>query len=313
MAESDRIVVATASMRVVHDKQANLDKYLSFIEEASDQDANLLVLPEQSLQGYMFGVAHELGKDEYVYHHSNAESIPGPTTELIASEAERRGLTVVFGMTEQSDIGVIFNSAVIVAEGGLLGVYRKAHAPGDEAHIYRHGSVYPVFDTPVGRLGISICYDMAFPEVARCLTLGGADILVMPTAWPRFSNYEEAPEETSVAPLGEVHDVLCRARAIENQRWYVSSNQIGHDDRSLLDYYGHSGVVDPTGKWIAQVGYEEGLAVCEIEVEAGRVDAITGWFDLIRDRRPETYEAITNRFLYEPPLQLSEIKRGAAV
>jgi predicted amidohydrolase len=291
------VTIATASMRVVHDPAANLAKYLELMDEASGAD--LLVLPEQSLQGYMFGVSHEIGREEYEYHHANAEPLLGERTELLAREAERRGLVLVFGMTERGPLDLIFNTAVVLAGGEVAGAYRKAHAPGDETHIYRHGAEYPAIPTPVGRLGLSICYDMAFPEVARCLTLAGAEILVMPTAWPRFSNYEEAPADTSVAPLGETHDVLCRARAVENQRPYVSSNQFGHDDRGLLDYYGHSGVVDPGGQWIAQLGYEEGIASCAVDVEGARVDAVTGWFDLLRDRRPETYGPIADTSLYE--------------
>jgi predicted amidohydrolase len=306
------VTIATASMHVIHEREANLAKYMDFMEQAEAAGADLLVLPEQSLQGYMFGIAHEITSEEYEYHHENAEAIDGPSTTLIAEAAEARHLTVIFGMTEKTPVGVICNSSVVVSAGKVIGLYRKTHAPGDEAHLYRHGSVYPVFETPVGRIGISICYDMAFPEVARCLALNGADILVMPTAWPRCSNYEEAPDDRSVAPLGEVHDVLCRARAIENQRWYVSSNQVGRDDRSILEYYGHSGIVDPTGQWISQTGYEEGLATATVDIQAGRVDAITGWFDLIRDRRPETYGAVSDRRIYEPEV-LEELGRAATL
>jgi predicted amidohydrolase len=292
------LTIATAAMGVVHDPAANLAKYLELMDEASDAD--LLVLPEQSLQGYMFGVSHEITKEEYDYHHSNAEPVAaGKSVEILAREAERRGLVLVFGMTELGSLDLIFNTAVVLADGEVAGSYRKTHAPGDETQIYRHGGSYPAIPSPVGRLGISICYDMAFPEVARCLTLAGAEILVMPTAWPRFSNYEEAPEDTSIAPLGEKHDLLCRARAAENQRVYVSSNQFGHDDRGLLDYYGHSGVVDPNGRWIEQLGYEEGVAKVTVDVEGSRVDAVTGWFDLLRDRRPETYGSISSIAPYE--------------
>jgi predicted amidohydrolase len=295
-----RTTVATASMRVVHDKQANLNKYRAFINQAALSHADLLVLPEQSLQGYIWGISHSISPEEYRYHLEMAEAVPGETTAMLARASRDHGMCIVFGMTELGPYDVLYNSAVLVRPDGSIGVFRKVHAPGDELHTFRQGDQWPVFETPFGRLGALICYDAIFPESTRELTLAGAEILVMPTAWPRFTNYLDRFEDDTPMNelLGERYLACTLVRAVENQRWFVSSNQVGVDDRSGLEYAGHSRIIAPIGEVVADTGSAEGLAVAEIEVQAGIVDAHIDSFDFLKDRATHTYRRIGDPDLF---------------
>ncbi|MGD0765100.1 MAG: carbon-nitrogen hydrolase family protein [Dehalococcoidia bacterium] len=280
------VTLAVAAMNAVHDIERNLAKYAAFVHEAATKRARLLVLPEQSLQGYLFHLNHELAADEANYLYDTAEPVPGPATERVAAMARESGMYVVFGMTERvavSSSGVLYNSAVVVGPDGLLGVYRKVHAPGDEYHIFRQGREWPVFETEIGRLGIQICYDLRFPEASRELALRGADALVLPTAWPKQTGF--------------MYDMLDRARAAENECWFLSANQVGACDQGLLTFYGHSRIIDPFGNVLADTGEDEGVAVAEVPVASLRRRQ-WGSMNIFRDRRPETYGSLADEEIY---------------
>jgi predicted amidohydrolase len=204
--------------------------------------------------------------------------------------AREAGLYIIFGMTERvnvSSAGVLYNSAVLVGPRGLIGVYRKVHAPGDEYHIFRQGRDWPVFDTEIGRLGMHICYDLRFPEAARELVLRGAQMIVLPTAWPKAAGF--------------LYDVFDRARAAENECWYLSSDQVGPSDRGELVFYGHSRIIDPLGNVLADTGEEEGIAFAEVPL-ANLKRRQWGPMNVFHDRRPETYTALADEEIYHPSL-----------
>src|SRR5439155_25393106 len=156
--------------------ERNLDACLARLEEAAAAGAELLVLPECAIPGYMFASAEEA--------LPFAEEIPGPSTQVLADACRRLGAHVVCGLLER-DGDVLYTAAVLVGPDGLVGRYRKTHlpflgidrfaAPGDEL---------PVYDTPLGRIGVEICYDLRFPELTRTLALRGADIVAHPTNFP---------------------------------------------------------------------------------------------------------------------------------
>lgn len=280
------VTLAVAAMNAVHDTERNLAKYAALVHEAATRRARLLVLPEQSLQGYLFHLNHELSADEANYLYDTAEPVPGPSTQRVIAMAREAGMHIVFGMTERvavSSSGVLYNSAVLVGPDGLLGIYRKVHAPGDEYHIFRQGRDWPVFETEFGRLGIQICYDLRFPEASRELALRGADALILPTAWPRQTAF--------------LYDILDRARAAENECWFLSANQVGDCDRGLLTFYGHSRIIDPGGNVLADSGDDEGVAVAEVPAASLRRRQ-WGSMNVFRDRRPETYGSLANEEIY---------------
>jgi len=295
-------------MHVVHDKEKNLEKYDDFIAQAAAARARLLVLPEQSLQGYMWGVSHNIKPAEYKYHHFHAEPIPGESTTRMAVLAKRHQMYILFGMTEAANFDVLYNSAVLVGPDGSLGVFRKVHGPGDELHIYKQGDQWPVFETTIGRIGTLICYDAIFPESARELALGGADIICMPTAVPRITNYPDryqSLEEVGPDLLRERYYAMTVLRAVENQRWFVSSNQTGSDDQSDIQYCGHSRIVAPTGQVLGDTGDDEGLACVSIAVQQGILDAKIEFFDVLKDRVPKTYRLISDDNVYRPPTRFT--------
>ncbi|MBI2303562.1 MAG: carbon-nitrogen hydrolase family protein [Chloroflexi bacterium] len=282
MAEKGPVTVAAAAMRVVHDKGRNLKRYLEFLEEAAEKGARLVVFPEQSLQGYLYSLDHQFTPEELEYHHRNAEPVPGESTQLLTEQAREKGMYIVFGMTEvgpANHVPTLFNSAVMVGPEGLAAVYRKVHLPGDERNIFRPGRSWEVVSTPLGRVGLLICWDQAFPESTRELTLAGAQILVMPTARGKTTSY--------------FYDLFSRTRALENRRWFIASNQVGLCDQGETDYYGHSLIVDPRGHIVAETGDEaEGLAVATIAVAEEIEKEAQSLFYLPRWRVPGMYRRI---------------------
>src|SRR2546423_2015842 len=169
--------VAVAQMEPkLGEKERNLDAALALLEKASAQDAQLLVLPECAVPGYMFDSLEEA--------MPYAEEIPGPSTEALADACRRLGTHVVCGLLER-DGDVLRNAAVLVGPDGLVGSYRKTHPPllGVDRFV-TPGEGLAVYDTPLGRIGVEICYDLRFPEVTPPPPLRGADIVAHPTNFP---------------------------------------------------------------------------------------------------------------------------------
>ncbi len=287
---NEQVTVGAVSMRVVHDKEQNLAKYLDFIDRAAAQGVRLLVFPEQSLQGYLYNLDHGFTREEMDYHYANAETVPGESTEALMERARAKDMYIIFGMTEKMEAGFVpflFNTAVLVGPQGLLGSYRKVHLPGDERHVFGRGDDWPVFDTDLGRVGMLICWDQLFPESTRELTLQGAEVLVMATAWPQRFSYG--------------YDLMTRARAAENHRWYISSNQVGRCDKGEQVYYGHSRIVDPRGRIIAETGDdEEGMALATIDVKEGIRRQQSNIFYTLQWRVPSSYRRLADEGLYPP-------------
>ena len=287
----DSFLAAAVAMHVHHDKARNLDTIQRFVHEAAGEGVRLLVFPEAALQGFLFDVEIHFTPEEAQYHWQNAEPIPGPSTELMAQWAAEHEMVLVVGMMERADhpaVPVLHNSAAVLGPSGLLGVYRKVHQPSEEALAYRPGRHWPVFETPLGRLGVLICYDQCFPEAARELTLRGAQILAIPNAWAIIDPASD-----------ERYDFFGRARAAENCRWVLQANQTGPSDRGNHTFMGGSRIIDPTGQVIAAVPPgQEGLAIAAITPTTfDPTRARSGW--LLQQRRPDLYGTIGDGSLYE--------------
>lgn len=263
--------IATATMRAVHDPAANLRTILDRIEEAAGQGADLIVLPEQCLQGYLPSLTrYDLEHTAYQVRHAERLG-DGEAIRAIAAHAARHDIHVVLGLTERDEWRpeVLYNTAVLIGPGGLVGSYRKVHQPGDEKHIYHPGEGFTVFETPIGRIGLLICYDLVFPESTRSLSLARADLLVMPTAWAVADPAADPAHDRMVDYL----QLFSRARALENQAWFVGSNLIG----TLGDftYPGFSHIVGPDGVIRASTGAHDGIAVLTADLTAEMVHART--------------------------------------
>jgi predicted amidohydrolase len=280
--------IATFAYAGSHDPDVSVKKIHAGIEEAARAGADLVVFPETSLQGYPAAMsrADEPGVLKAVYE--TAEPLDGPRAAELAAAAREAGLHVIFGMTERGPRpGVVYNTTVLAGPDGVIGTYRKVHVGIGEQLIWARGRDWPVYDTPLGRIGMLICYDQAWPESCRELTLRGADILVMSTAWSL------RPDEPSPATALSVEQYLLfgRARAAENQRWFVSSNFTG--PLGGLEFFGNSQVIDPQGRVVAESGMapEQSMVLADIDVHGGIEEAQASMkgHRLWRDRRPETY------------------------
>jgi len=252
------------------EKEQNLATCVVRMEAAAAAGAQLLVLPECAIPGYMF----DSGEEAMPY----AEEIPGPTTEALERESARLGLYVVCGLLER-DGDALRNAAVLVGPDGLIGSYRKTHlpflgvdrfvVPGDELRVY---------DTPLGRIGIEICYDLRFPEVTRTLALKGADMVAHPTNFPMAAKIQT--------------ELITVARAAENRIYLLTANRCGKERWG--EFCGRSQIVDPFGVRLAETDeYTQTLLLGEVDVEKARDKdyVIPGEYELylFGHRRPELY------------------------
>jgi predicted amidohydrolase len=298
------VTIATANMHSVYDPAANRAKYVELLELAAARDADLVVFPELSLQGYLYQLTPDwtLPAEELEYQYVHAEPIPGPTTRLLEDLARRHDIHVIFGLTEKVEqygggTGCLFNTAVLVGPAGVIGAYRKVHIPAGENHVFRAGGDFPVFDTPLGRIGIQICYDKCFPEASRVYALRGAELLVMPTAYPKSGPLTMGESVLTQEYAGYTYDIFEKCRAMENQVWFVSSDHVGVDPKGCFDFYGHSRVIHPSGVPLVEIGKEEGLAIAHnLDIRGEVLKARTKWFfglNLLANRLPQLYGDIS--------------------
>jgi len=243
---------------------------------AAAAGCDLVVFPECALSGYMFGSAEEAARC--------AESIPGRSTDVLAQACARLGLYCVVGVLER-DAGLLRNTAVLIGPGGLVASYRKSHIAciGADCFTTPGGDEYVVHETPLGRIGIQICYDWRFPEITRVLALKGADLVAHPTNSPVASR--------------DLADFIPRTRAVENAVYFLTANRVGIEVGTR--FFGHSQIVDPSGRVLAEGdGEREALLVAEIDVELARQktkEPGDGQYAvrLFADRRPELYGEVT--------------------
>jgi predicted amidohydrolase len=191
--------ISAVSMHCAHDPAANWKQYEAFIAEAALRGTDYLVFPEVSQHGYLMG-APALGSPEMAeqlaYFRRVAEPITGPTTEKLTALAARHNMLIQAGMAERAmDGNLIYNSAVLVGPQGVIGVFRKLHNQF-EWPVFGPGDHLSVFETRLGKIGMFICYDLAFPEITRAFALQGATIAALTTAWPMKG---DDPETTTTA------------------------------------------------------------------------------------------------------------------
>ncbi len=261
----------------------NLESCLHTIEEsiagARARGAELVVFPESALGGYVYE-PHIPGTPAPV----GAPPALAADGDVIARLIRMAGDTVIcVGYTEAGERGP-HSSAVCLSGDGVLGHHRKVHLPPAEVGLLEAGEGFAAFDTPLGRIGMLICYDKVFPEAARELALDGAGIIASLAAWPvsRRSPAARTRRDREVRHF----DLLDEARALENQVVWVSANQTGRFGR--LRFPGHAKVVDPGGRVLAVTGARRGMAVAEVDAPVA-VGSARGDISHLGDRRPGTY------------------------
>jgi predicted amidohydrolase len=267
-----RVAVAQLEPKLA-ETERNLEACLARLGEAAAAGAELLVLPECAIPGYMFDSADEA--------LPWAEEIPGPSTEALERECRRLGTHVVCGLLER-DGDTLHNAAILVGPDGLVGTYRKTHLPflGVDRFV-TPGDELTVWDTPLGRIGVEICYDLRFPEVTRTLALKGADLVAHPTNFPMAAKVQT--------------ELITVARAAENRIYLLTANRVGTERRG--SFCGWSQIVDPHGTRLAEAGEtEEALLLADVDVARARDKdyVIPGEYELylFGDRRPELYGSL---------------------
>lgn len=254
------------------DPDHNLQRSLHFIRRASTEGADLVVLPELANSGC------DLGSQDHAL--DLAEEIPGgPTVRAWREAADASGVCVVGGLLEREG-DVLHNCAVLLGPS-VAGRYRKTHLWNKEKSLYEPGRELPVFDSALGRIGLLICYDAWFPEVARTLALKGAQILCVPSNAPD----DWVPEHHRRGDLAMLN-VHCIAGANANRVFVAAANRVGDG------YLGRSCVADVTGGVLALGGAtEEGLISAEIDAQrARREKRLTDASHAFGDRNPAVYE-----------------------
>jgi predicted amidohydrolase len=274
---------AAAAQGFVRDLEEDFARIARIIDDARARGVQLLALPEAALGGYLTSL-HSTGP-------GNPDDVPpqlsvdGPEIARLAALAG--DMVVTAGYCERGDEASAhrpYNSAVAVHGDGVLGHHRKVHQPLNEDSSYAAGDRFGAFDTPVGRIGMMICYDKAFPEAARAIAMDGARIGVCMSAWPA-SRTDQAPVLADDRWTRRF-DLFDRARALENQIVWVSANQAGtFGDMRLV---ASAKIVDPGGEVLATTGTDAGLAVASVDVDEA-VDAARRYMGHLRDRRPLSY------------------------
>jgi N-carbamoylputrescine amidase len=267
--------VACAQFRHEGDRAASLDKAVDWVARASDQGADLIVFPELAFDFFFPQVRADAKYFDW------SEPIPGPTTERFQAAAAKHGIVTVINVFERAAPGRYYDaSPVIDADGTLLGVSRMLHIaeePGyNEKFYYWPGDTgWPVHNTKAGRVGVAICYDRHYPEHFRALALGGAELVVVPTA-----------TSTSEQAFKDVWELEIQAVAVANQIFVAVANRAGEDGE--LQFFGESFVAGPTGRVVSRAKPdEEELLVAEIDL--GEIEATRRHVPFLRDMRYDLY------------------------
>ncbi len=264
-----RIALGQASTSEV--KASNVRKGLRMIKEASEKGADLLILPELFMAYRQLSEAREM-------FTSVAESLTGPFVTALSREAKRRRIHVAVGLLERSEKrGLVHNTVVMVgSNGAILSRHRKAQLFDSFGYV-ESSRIAPgvefegAFRTPLGMMGMMTCYELRFPELARILTLQGARLIVVPTAWVAGRVKEDHLR------------IFARARALENTVFVAVACQTGRI------FTGRSVVVDPFGIPVCDAGEEEGVFVTEIDPK--RIERVRETLPVLEHLRTDLYSS----------------------
>jgi N-carbamoylputrescine amidase len=288
------------------DVQNNVTRAQRLIREAADRGAQIICLKELFNSLYFC-------KSQQCDRFELAETIPGPTTDLIQATAQELGVVVIAPIFEREAAGIYRNSAAIIdADGRLLGVYRKMHIPDDplyyekyyftpgDGHFDYHGEQpgdaggFKVWQTRYATIGVLICWDQWFPEAARITALMGAQVLFYPTA----IGWHPAEKDEWGRAQVDAWRTIQRSHAIANGVYVAAPNRVGHEDEpgtNGITFFGHSFVTDPFGRDIAEAGEGEEILIARCD-PALIENARRNW-PFLRDRRVDAYGPILKRYI----------------
>jgi len=265
--KGDEFLIAGIQMDIIPgDPEKNIERAVKLLEVAADRGAKLASLPELVTTGFDYGALKE-----------RATPVRGLGIEMqtLCNRAKELKMYLVAGsVAERRSDGVYNTSFFIDDHGRVLGKYSKVHLfplMGESDHFMGGKRPSPIFPTKCGRIGLMICYDLRFPELARRLTLEGAELLVVPSEWPH--------------PRIDHWKTLIRARAIENQVYVLAVNRVGKDRTG--SYFGATSIIDPWGNTIASSGDQESVVMAPIDLSM--VQQVRSKLPTLSNRVKEAY------------------------
>lgn len=262
-----------------------------------------------ALQGAQLIVNQELHDSLYFCQHEDihecdlAKPIPGEATEYYSALAKELGVVIVTSLFERRAPGLYHNTAVVFdSDGSMAGKYRKMHIPDDPAYYekfyFTPGDIgFKPIDTSLGKLGVLICWDQWYPEAARLMALHGAEILIYPTAigWESTDEHDEKTRQR------DAWITIQRGHAVANGIPVVSVNRVGFEPdpsghTAGIQFWGSSFIAGPQGEFLYQAPADtEASAVVEVDLD--RSEHVRRWWPFLRDRRIDSYQDITQRFI----------------
>lgn len=282
-------------MNSSQDRDTNVARACQFIDQAAQDEPDLIVIPE------FFNTLYFGQYRDYKYVQW-AERDDGYAMTRIKDKARQHSVYIIATLYEEESPGICFDTAMVLdPQGQIVGKYRKIHPAAHrslESIYYRYGSKYPVFQIHDWKVGIVICYDLFFPESARCVTLNGAELVIVPFAEPAgflSPATSNIPDNTGEKAINieawyDLWKARMRVRALENIAYLAPCNHSGQEGEAVFG--GGTLIVDPKGRVIAEAGEEEGIITAELSREFLVQARQTTPF--LRDRRPHLYKAITS-------------------
>jgi len=296
----EKFTVGLVQMHCTPEPDENLKRAAQFVRDAARQGAQVVCLPE-------------LFKTQYFCQREDAalfdlaETIPGPSTEVLCKVAQEAKVSVIASLFEKRARGVYHNTAVMIdSDGKILGLYRKMHIPDDplyyEKFYFTPGDLgFKAFDTHFGRIGTLVCWDQWYPEGARLTALAGAEVLFYPTA----IGWHPAEKEQYGTAQHDAWRTIQRAHAIANGVYVAVVNRVGHETGNIrgnevkgagLEFWGRSFLCDPFGVVLAEASHDKEEILIG-EVDAKKMEDVRRNWPFLRDRRIDAYGAITSRLI----------------
>ena len=293
--------VAVIQQKNSADLTHNLDHSLSLVRQAASQGAELVMLQELHRSLYFC-------QTEDTSMFDLAESIPGPSTDILGALAKELGIVIVGSLFEKRATGLYHNTAVVLEkDGSLAGIYRKMHIPDDpgfyEKFYFTPGdadfndgrSGFSPITTSVGKLGLLVCWDQWYPEAARLMALAGADLLLYPTAigWDPEDGKDEQQRQL------DAWITIQRAHGVANGLPVLVANRTGFEqspaDESGILFWGNSFVCGPQGEFLAQAD-SDSEQVLLADVDMQRSESVRRIWPYLRDRRVDAYQDLSKRY-----------------
>ena len=287
--------IALVQMAVDPARDRNLRAAEAHIRAACTAGASVVCLPELFLSPYFC-----LREDAALF--DGAEPIPGPTTEVMTALARELAAVLIVPLFERRAAGVYHNSLVVIdADGRIAQHYRKMHIPDDPGYFEKFYFTpgdrgFAACDTRAGRLGALICWDQWFPEAARLVALNGAGVIVYPTAigWLPSEKAASGPRQL------DAWITVQRGHAVANGVYVAAVNRAGlehcENAAAAIEFWGNSFVCGPQGEVLAQASADR-EEIVTARIDPARIEAVRREWPFFRDRRPDAYAGLLERFI----------------